>query len=222
MLDLRAVRRCGKRRRVVSFRSCGGCGCLMPLTAHRDDRRRRFCSRSCAARSCPIVRVRLKPSRSCLWCGRTYRGRRATCGDLCGSYWRRFNHPRWLNHKRIYWRVCPGCHRAHYVTNYSKPASCSKACASLVARKMVGPGKWSWIARDERWLIYERDSFTCQLCHQLVDMSQAGTSSPNAPSLDHIVPRSFGGDDSPSNLRLAHHRCNSMRGNRLFEQLVLL
>lgn len=34
-------------------------------------------------------------------------------------------------------------------------------------------------------------------------------------TVDHILPRSLGGSDGLENLRLAHHRCNSARGNRM-------
>lgn len=43
----------------------------------------------------------------------------------------------------------------------------------------------------------------CHLCGQ-----------PGADTADHLLPRSHGGDDSLDNLRPAHHRCNSSRGNR--------
>lgn len=35
---------------------------------------------------------------------------------------------------------------------------------------------------------------------------------PGADSIDHIVPRSMGGDNSLDNLAPAHRRCNSSRG----------
>jgi hypothetical protein len=41
------------------------------------------------------------------------------------------------------------------------------------------------------------------------------------PSLDHIVPRSKGGRNSIANLRLAHKRCNTARGNGDVPVLIL-
>jgi 5-methylcytosine-specific restriction endonuclease McrA len=35
-----------------------------------------------------------------------------------------------------------------------------------------------------------------------------------ADTKDHIIPRSLGGSDALDNLRPAHRRCNSRRGNR--------
>lgn len=46
----------------------------------------------------------------------------------------------------------------------------------------------------------------CHICHN------AG-----ANSADHILPRSLGGSDDIANLRPAHARCNSARGNRILK-----
>ena len=36
---------------------------------------------------------------------------------------------------------------------------------------------------------------------------------PGATTVDHVVPRSLGGTDTLGNLRPAHSRCNTVRGN---------
>lgn len=41
---------------------------------------------------------------------------------------------------------------------------------------------------------------------------------PGADSVDHIVPRKLGGDDSIDNLLPAHLSCNSSRGAKSLEQ----
>ena len=51
-------------------------------------------------------------------------------------------------------------------------------------------------------LCLERYGNVCHLCGR-----------PGATTSDHIIPRSLGGDDSIDNLRPAHMRCNSARGN---------
>ena len=34
-------------------------------------------------------------------------------------------------------------------------------------------------------------------------------------TVDHIIPKSKGGADTPDTLQLAHARCNKIKGNRL-------
>lgn len=54
--------------------------------------------------------------------------------------------------------------------------------------------------------IAERDRWRCWLCGGRVARAIA--------SIDHVQPISLGGADTRANVRLAHHRCNSRRGNR--------
>jgi hypothetical protein len=79
---------------------------------------------------------------------------------------------------------------------------CSKRCSSKARR--------NWIGKRARFALYERDGWTCQICLEAVDPD---TTDEWRPTLDHIVPRSHGGSDDPSNLRLAHLWCNSVRGD---------
>jgi hypothetical protein len=72
------------------------------------------------------------------------------------------------------------------------------------------PRRWK-IPAARRNALYERDGWTCQLCGDPVDPES--TTGNWAPTLDHIIPRSHGGDHSDGNLRLAHRWCNSVRGD---------
>lgn len=60
-----------------------------------------------------------------------------------------------------------------------------------------------WRKIRERVLI--RDQYTCYYCGQ------------EAFTVDHIVPRKLGGDDSMDNLVAACSRCNYRKGGRFFE-----
>lgn len=54
----------------------------------------------------------------------------------------------------------------------------------------------------------------CWICLGLVDTTIDGRL-PEGPTLDHVIPRSKGGDPlDPNNARLAHKSCNSSKGNR--------
>lgn len=95
---------------------------------------------------------------------------------------------------------------------------CSASCSKRGQRVLHGLRKLR-VTRARRQAIYERDNWTCGICGKRV-LSVAAPH-PLSPTLDHILPRVEGGSDSPSNLRLAHFRCNSMRSNRGAAQLRL-
>lgn len=65
----------------------------------------------------------------------------------------------------------------------------------------------------DRVSIFERDGWVCQLCGEPVDR-EACWPDPGCATIDHIVPLSLGGEDSPSNVRLAHYGCNSSRQDK--------
>jgi 5-methylcytosine-specific restriction endonuclease McrA len=70
--------------------------------------------------------------------------------------------------------------------------------------------------------IAERDRWKCRLCGKRVMRSRPWPD-PLSPSLDHIVPLTKGGAHDPSNVQLAHLRCNTAKGNRGGgEQLMLI
>lgn len=56
-------------------------------------------------------------------------------------------------------------------------------------------------------------SNVCHLCGHPIDTDLPATH-PLSFTADHIAPRSLGGAASLDNLRPAHRRCNSQRGNR--------
>jgi len=59
--------------------------------------------------------------------------------------------------------------------------------------------------------IYERDGWICHICGEsVVDRPYRGGNLD--PTCDHVIPVAHGGTDYPSNLRLAHNICNSLRG----------
>lgn len=54
--------------------------------------------------------------------------------------------------------------------------------------------------------ILMRDRFTCQYCHKVFNSADL--------TLDHVIPRSRGGDTSWENLVASCHACNNRKGNR--------
>lgn len=63
---------------------------------------------------------------------------------------------------------------------------------------------------DRNRLLVLAEETVCGLCGKPVDTSLPGTD-PLGPCVDHITPRSRGGTNDRSNLRLAHTGCNASR-----------
>jgi len=66
-----------------------------------------------------------------------------------------------------------------------------------------------WCRADLRLAIYLRDSFRCVYC--CADLHQAD---PRDLTLDHLKPKSDGGDNSPGNLVTACRSCNCTRQDK--------
>lgn len=94
---------------------------------------------------------------------------------------------------------------------------CSSRCSANASwkRKYDARGEF-YINPRVRQEIYERDAWTCQICHTPVPRD-ATPGDLEYPTLDHIIPQSLQliPDHSPSALRLAHMVCNARRGNRM-------
>ncbi|WP_428266009.1 HNH endonuclease [Haliangium sp.] len=72
--------------------------------------------------------------------------------------------------------------------------------------------------------IARRTGHRCHLCHEPIDLAfygAPGTYGDDTVTVDHLEPQSWGGDDDPDNLRIAHARCNSVRGVREPEDVRL-
>ena len=137
---------------------------------------------------------------------------------------------------RVYFRECDVCKRMFCGRN-SRAKFCSAQCkiddgglrvkglyaaaTRFIDGKYVGA---DWRKTMLQYLV-DRDGDRCGICNRKVDITlKSGTrGSRRGPSVDHIVPRSLGGTDDLSNLRLAHWGCNQKRGNRAKnEQLALV
>lgn len=101
--------------------------------------------------------------------------------------------------------------------DFTRRGTPSRFCSTACSRKARPNRRHFKIALRDRLAIYDRDSWTCQLCLEPVDRDLMTTNPLDnwAPSLDHIEPQSWSliADHSPSNLRLAHRWCNSVRGD---------
>lgn len=69
--------------------------------------------------------------------------------------------------------------------------------------------------------IFERDGWICQFCGRKIN-KRLKWPNPLSKSIDHIIPLSKGGDDSPINVQAAHLRCNIMKQAQSGGQLRLI
>ena len=158
-------------------------------------------------------RERYLETRSCTLCGGEYRCLRtwteqAFCSRGCA---RRARHDYKPKPERVWIQgECPNCGELFVALKTSGSRYCGKAC---YGRAHSRRGDF-WVSDRTRLAIYERDNWDCQLCSEPIDRD-AHWNTDWAPTLDHIVCQSWTPtpDHSPSNLRLAHRWCNSIRGD---------
>jgi 5-methylcytosine-specific restriction endonuclease McrA len=113
---------------------------------------------------------------------------------------------------------CAECGDA-FLTRRRRDRFCTAPCAKRNQRrkyKTIRSGHLRGVKRETIDLptLAKRDGWRCHICKRKV--------SRRTWSVDHLVPTSYGGEDTYANVALAHHRCNSIRGNRGAAQLLLV
>lgn len=222
-------------------RRCEECGTAFAANPGADSRK--FCSLVCNAAYQSRTRgAAPRVGRTCIQCAATFKANNAeqrTCSHECARAYRAAHkpapEPKLPKPSRVYFPVCKGCGRVFCARSAAK-RWCSYRCQvndvaerinSLyaLACDMKRPGESRAWRKVLLGYLVERDGDRCGICRKRVDLSlRSGTrGNPMGPSVDHIVPRSQGGSDDLTNLRLAHWKCNNRRGNRGgFEQLALV
>jgi hypothetical protein len=82
--------------------------------------------------------------------------------------------------------------------------------SNRTAKNRLKPGAiQAYYSRDT---ILKRDDYTCYLCGGKVDLNAPYNMKEEGwemyPHLDHVIPLSKGGDDTPDNVRTTHAKCN--------------
>lgn len=94
--------------------------------------------------------------------------------------------------------------RKIYFKNYRQTHQEQKRLDSR-KRKVLKRGNAHEPYRDS--YVFERDGWICQLCGQKIN-KRLKYPNPRSKSIDHIIPLSKGGNDSPMNVQATHLRCN--------------
>jgi hypothetical protein len=80
--------------------------------------------------------------------------------------------------------------------------------------KSNGQGQgMNWCRPDLRISLYLRDGLACVYC-------ASGIEDGTRLTLDHLVPHSLGGKNTPGNMVTCCHKCNSSRGNRDYKEFA--
>lgn len=122
-------------------------------------------------------------------------------------------------------RVCKECGNTFTIS--SRHCYCSDKCRDRAngrvkthRRRMRMKGDIDFITLRE---LADRDKNVCHICKRKVDWSDFGytpyfTVGPDYPSIDHLKPLARGGEHKWNNVKLAHHRCNSIKNcNEIYE-----
>lgn len=77
-----------------------------------------------------------------------------------------------------------------------------------------------WIRSEKRAALYERDNWECAYCGRGPRDKRNHRQAQVVLTLDHLVPRSQGGDNSARNLVTACKSCNSSRQDRAWRDFA--
>lgn len=110
-------------------------------------------------------------------------------------------------------------------------------CSSECSRKRLNRVKWERkeARLNERNIVdtditliklYKRDKGVCHICNEPCDYGDKKITSEGYfiagetyPSIDHVIPISKGGKHSWKNVKLAHHKCNGIKSDRIIKRI---
>lgn len=144
-----------------------------------------------------------RSQRTCVVCNVPYSPNRywqKTCSYECG-----YTHQNKKKPKNINTKACSRCSKS-LVGKRSDAIYCSKTCKSM-DHNFKHRSKTRVVSVARRAEIIARDGFKCYLCHKQITLQNF--------ELDHLIPVSKNGSNSPANLAAACSRCNKSRGNRI-------
>lgn len=124
---------------------------------------------------------------------------------------------------RIYIRPCATCERL-FVSRQPHAKFCSQPCMSQAYGTDPRAKARRWQVSYERVnkvQVFIRDGWRCQLCGKKLRQRHMGTTRPDAPELDHIIPFAAGGEHTYRNTQCACRQCNHAKGKRPLGQLRL-
>lgn len=184
----------------------------------------KFCSRNCAFEHAGYRRIARRATTlfqqawggRCDRCGVSQPIRRLRC-DPCNKAVTREKAREYYLSTVDYDRTdvtCPECSKA-FLQGHASQIYCDDVCGERAHRRnrrhrVRAQSTGRPVSMHE---IYVRDGAKCQICGGKVKRTH-NPREPLAGVIDHIVPVSRGGPHDPSNVQLAHRRCNEVKGVR--------
>ncbi|MBB1057848.1 HNH endonuclease [Dietzia sp. B19] len=211
---------------------CTRCGVEKPYTDyHRNAKNKdgyytycKVCVLAQRAEYCErIAAERVEPAptdtKTCTGCGETkpitdyhrdsdkkdgYNPRCKACALARTKAYREANREAILAHRKNY-------HAEKWATDAEYREQCY--AAHRRRRRMLASAKQEPYTRE---LIFARDGWVCGICSESIDPRMRYQDDPSTcATIDHIVPLSRGGDDTPANVQAAHGSCNYRKCNRV-------
>jgi len=116
---------------------------------------------------------------------------------------------------------CEGCDSefcpiyGHGTATLCAPCALARARAQRLAAKVLRRARQKAVTVEtvDPLAVFERDGWTCQICHVATPRSKRGTYDDDAPELDHIVALAGGGEHSYRNTQCACRRCNGLKSD---------
>lgn len=201
-------------QRTAACMECGG-----PVAQAERGRPRKFCSDECKKRLHNRAQNRRRlpvtqdAVRLCVHCGTAFvpnRRDRVYCFGFCAQAAYQVRKAAGEPLRQVEQaKVCVECGK-DFTAQHPSAKWCSKACRirtnarEASRRRGAVSGAVSYADRD----IFDRDGWRCYLCGGLVDR-HAPRTHPKGATIDHVVPLSLGGTDTPDNVATAHGHCNN-------------
>lgn len=137
--------------------------------------------------------------------------------------------------ERVVVKDCVWCGDLFETTD-TKRLTCSSECS----RKRANRIKWerkearlnekNTIDKDITLImLYKKDKGICHICNEPCDyddkqITEEGhfIAGGTYPSVDHVIPIAKGGKHSWNNVKLAHHKCNGIKSDRIIDNKTLV
>jgi predicted nucleic acid-binding Zn ribbon protein len=149
-----------------------------------------------------------RSQRLCVLCQNPYIPNRywqKTCSAKCG-----YTHQNQKKVKPINNNNCARCSKS-LVGKKANAVYCSKTCKSM-DHNFKHRSKTRVLSTARRAEIWKRDGEQCYLCQKPISLREL--------EIDHLIPVSKNGSNSPTNLAASCSRCNKSRGNRIEEAQI--